>query len=285
MENKEKLTCEECEVKFKTEALFEEHKSKTHGEEESENQVPNDVEIREMFQNSVLIFCNLCQQNIELDQFSTHEDLHYNYNQDRENFSEAWNGCSSEKITEIELKELSHLCLHCKQRFPSSAALMEHLGKTDDGTFSEIFGCVFCSLHFNTKNQLLKHHGLHFDSGLNNLSVCNVCQKSFVSFDFLVHHKITSHLAENVLPKCGQCKETFLSLSCVDCHQAVSEHCYQEKKFICVTCSDLTFLHPYDLEKHNVEHHKTMNKLVPAKIVESPNKSLLKLPPSSKMKG
>lgn len=82
MENDQEIICDSCSVKFNNELDFQEHNLNNHATPQENfddaDEVSTQVDI--IFEDSPLIFCDICKQNVEIDQFNNHEVCHYNEN-------------------------------------------------------------------------------------------------------------------------------------------------------------------------------------------------------------
>ncbi|XP_012276780.1 PR domain zinc finger protein 5 [Orussus abietinus] len=117
-------------------------------------------------------------------------------------------------------------CPPCNNYYRTKESLMKHLNSCP-----RVYTCKKCSLVFASVEELAKHEGsdhlkitLDFDE---TVKECHQCEREFVSWDMLRHHRLRDHVAESIeigrSTWCPLCNRFFPSIDCFESHKQLHQ--------------------------------------------------------------
>ncbi|KAJ8703978.1 hypothetical protein PYW07_013272 [Mythimna separata] len=267
------LTCNICNEKMDSLAIFKEHLVKKHGKT-IHNDIKDHIQQFKLKKGDVYD-CTMCTSTYEtFKMLKQHMNKHYN--------NYTCSVCDAAFATKRSLnahrtthQEGSFKCDHCEKVFASRTKKhyhekMKHLGARN------ISNCPYCNVPFRSyyqRNQhLVKVHNSEAQYK------CNVCSKSYILKSLLMYHIKKCHLMERNC-QCTECGYRFFSkkalkahmvkhtgernYSCEVCHKSYArkytlrEHMRihnNDRRFKCEVCS-MTFVQKCSLKSHLLSNH------------------------------
>ena len=137
-----------------------------------------------------------------------------------------------------------YVCQFCKQEFPSSDELADHMYVKKDESNQVV--CCACRKTFAQKRYLRYHQRCHSERAK---FTCDICTKKYSRLD-----NLTRHNAFHVNPdkfSCSYCEKTFARKDLLNKHLKCHDNKY---RFFCDTCQKF-FKSPLTLDNHKKFFH------------------------------